>query len=150
MGESSANAPHEPGESGVTRRRFLGTALGGGRAILTGGSSLIFGTASNAATNAGADSIFELGGDLPVNPLGFGAMRITGDGVWGWPPNRDEARKVLRRAVEQGMVSKLTSQFPSTTAAVPPSFETPWNVMRVVPSRVLRSSAAVQAASRNT
>ena len=103
MGESSANAPHEPRESGVTRRKFLGTALGGGGAILTGGSSLIFGTASNAATNAGADSIFELGGDLPVNRLGFGAMRITGDGVWGWPPNRDEARKVLRRAVELGV-----------------------------------------------
>jgi aryl-alcohol dehydrogenase-like predicted oxidoreductase len=43
---------------------------------------------------------FLLGGDLPVHRLGFGAMRITGDGVWGPPKNRDEALAVLRRAVE--------------------------------------------------
>jgi len=83
---------------------FLGTALGGGAAILTGGSSAIFGAASsNAASNAGADSMFKIGGDLPVNRLGFGAMRLTGAGIWGWPPDRDEARKVLRRAVELGV-----------------------------------------------
>jgi pyridoxine 4-dehydrogenase len=103
MKESSANAHHEPRESGVTRRIFLGTALGGGAAILAGGSSMIFCTASNAATNAGADSMFKLGGDLSVKRLGFGAMRITGEGIWGWPPDRDEARKVLRRAVELGV-----------------------------------------------
>ena len=43
---------------------------------------------------------FDLGGDLRVNRLGFGAMRITGDGVWGPPKDRDEALAVLRRAVE--------------------------------------------------
>ncbi len=43
---------------------------------------------------------FLLGGDLPVHRLGFGAMRITGDGIWGPPKNRDEALAVLRRAVE--------------------------------------------------
>jgi pyridoxine 4-dehydrogenase len=103
MEESSANALREPRESGVTRRIFLGTTLGGGAAILAGGSSVIFSTASNAATNAGADSMFKLGGDLSVNRLGFGAMRITGEGIWGWPRDRDEARKVLRRAVELGV-----------------------------------------------
>jgi aryl-alcohol dehydrogenase-like predicted oxidoreductase len=83
---------------------FLGTALGGGAAILTGGPSAIFGAASsNAASNAGADSMFKIGGDLPVNRLGFGAMRLTGAGIWGWPPDRTEARKVLRRAVELGV-----------------------------------------------
>jgi aryl-alcohol dehydrogenase-like predicted oxidoreductase len=41
-----------------------------------------------------------LGGDLPVHRLGFGAMRITGEGVWGPPRNREEALAVLRRAVE--------------------------------------------------
>ena len=46
---------------------------------------------------------FALGGDLPVNRLGFGAMRITGDGVWGPPRDRDEALRVLRRAVELGV-----------------------------------------------
>lgn len=39
-------------------------------------------------------------GDLEVNRLGFGAMRITGDGIWGPPNDRDEALRVLRRAVE--------------------------------------------------
>jgi pyridoxine 4-dehydrogenase len=43
---------------------------------------------------------WQLGGDLPVNRLGFGAMRITGDGIWGWPADRENALKVLRRAVE--------------------------------------------------
>jgi pyridoxine 4-dehydrogenase len=42
---------------------------------------------------------FDLGGDLPVHRLGFGAMRITGPGVWGPPKDRDEALAVLRRAV---------------------------------------------------
>ena len=39
-------------------------------------------------------------GDRRVNRLGFGAMRITGEGIWGPPPDPDEARRVLRRAVE--------------------------------------------------
>ncbi len=47
--------------------------------------------------------MFKIGGDLSVNRLGFGAMRVTGDGIWGWPKDRDEARKVLRRVVEQGV-----------------------------------------------
>ena len=42
----------------------------------------------------------DLGGDLTVNRLGFGAMRITGDGVWGAPPDRDRAKAALRRAVQ--------------------------------------------------
>ena len=46
---------------------------------------------------------FLLGGDLPVNRLGFGAMRITGEGVWGPPRDRKEALAVLRRAVELGV-----------------------------------------------
>lgn len=46
---------------------------------------------------------FKLGGDLEVNRLGFGAMRITGDGVWGGPADRDEAKRVLKRTVELGV-----------------------------------------------
>jgi pyridoxine 4-dehydrogenase len=46
---------------------------------------------------------FALGGDLTINRLGYGAMRITGDGIWGEPKDRDEARKVLQRAVELGV-----------------------------------------------
>jgi pyridoxine 4-dehydrogenase len=44
-----------------------------------------------------------LGGEISVHRLGFGAMRITGDGVWGPPKDRDRALAVLRRAVELGV-----------------------------------------------
>src|SRR5437588_219383 len=44
-----------------------------------------------------------LGGDLTVRRLGFGAMRITGKGVWGEPPDHDESIRVLQRAVELGV-----------------------------------------------
>ncbi|MEV0679619.1 aldo/keto reductase [Actinosynnema sp. NPDC050436] len=46
---------------------------------------------------------FALGGDLTVNRLGYGAMRLTGEGIWGYPADRDTARAVLRRAVELGI-----------------------------------------------
>jgi len=46
---------------------------------------------------------FLIGGDLRVTRLGFGAMRITGDGIWGEPADRPEAVRVLRRAVELGI-----------------------------------------------
>ena len=46
---------------------------------------------------------FELGGELTVRRLGFGAMRITGDGIWGEPDDREVARAVVRRAVELGV-----------------------------------------------
>jgi pyridoxine 4-dehydrogenase len=46
---------------------------------------------------------FVIGGDLTVNRLGFGAMRITGKGVWGPPADPDECIRVLRRAVELGV-----------------------------------------------
>ncbi|HEX2283673.1 MAG TPA: aldo/keto reductase [Mycobacterium sp.] len=54
-------------------------------------------------TVAQASGIFTIGGDLTVNRLGFGAMRLTGAGVWGPPVDRDECIRVLRRAVELGV-----------------------------------------------
>src|SRR5204863_5723307 len=42
-------------------------------------------------------------GDKTVRRLGFGAMRITGEGIWGEPPDHDEAVRVVRRAVELGV-----------------------------------------------
>lgn len=51
---------------------------------------------------AHASGTVVLGGDLEVHRLGFGAMRLTGPGVWGEPEDRDEALRVLRRAVELG------------------------------------------------
>jgi pyridoxine 4-dehydrogenase len=46
---------------------------------------------------------FTIGGDLEVHRLGFGAMRITGDGIWGPPDDPEEARRLLRRVVERGL-----------------------------------------------
>jgi aryl-alcohol dehydrogenase-like predicted oxidoreductase len=46
---------------------------------------------------------FTLDGDVTINRLGYGSMRITGKGVWGQPENRTEALKVLKRAVEMGV-----------------------------------------------
>ncbi len=46
---------------------------------------------------------FNVGGDLPVHRLGYGAMRITGEGIWGPPADHDEAVRVLRRGVELGV-----------------------------------------------
>jgi pyridoxine 4-dehydrogenase len=61
--------------------------------------------ASPQLKEAGVASVstFTIGGDLTVNRLGFGTMRLTGRGVWGEPANRTEALAVLRRAVELGM-----------------------------------------------
>ena len=53
-------------------------------------------TATSAAT-------FKLGGDIEVTRLGFGAMRITGDGIWGPPKDRDAAIAVLKRLPELGV-----------------------------------------------
>jgi len=52
---------------------------------------------------AQASGTFTIGGDLTVNRLGFGAMRLTGKGVWGPPADPDECIRVLRRAVELGV-----------------------------------------------
>lgn len=58
---------------------------------------------STATVNARESGTFTLGGDLTVNRLGFGAMRVTGQGIWGEPTDPEEARKVLRRTVELGV-----------------------------------------------
>ena len=53
--------------------------------------------------HAGQAGTIDVGGDLTVNRLGFGAMRITGPGIWGQPADRDQAKAVLRRAIELGV-----------------------------------------------
>jgi hypothetical protein len=83
--------------NGMTRRLFLRATLAGGASLLAGRAATLF-----AAGSASDNSSFSIGGDLPVNRLGFGAMRLTGEGIWGWPPDRENALKVLRRAVELG------------------------------------------------
>src|SRR5215472_7215302 len=61
--------------------------------------------ASSAAGRPGAAAAgtFTIGGDLVVNRMGFGAMRVTGQDIWGEPKDPAEARHVLRRAVELGV-----------------------------------------------
>jgi aryl-alcohol dehydrogenase-like predicted oxidoreductase len=53
--------------------------------------------------NASASGRFHIGGDLPVHRLGFGAMRVTGKGIWGDPADPDAARATLRRVPELGI-----------------------------------------------
>ena len=87
----------------VTRRRFVEISLASGAALVAGKSDVIFGADSTKTSRMATNMTFKLGDDLTVNRLGFGAMRITGEGIWGWPPDRENALKVLRRAVELGV-----------------------------------------------
>jgi len=94
----------EPSQGrGVTRRTFLGMSLASAAALLAGKSDVIFGAQSSTTPTIAMNTTFKLGGDLAVNRLGFGAMRITGEGIWGWPPDRENALKVLRRATGLGV-----------------------------------------------
>src|SRR5207253_4817934 len=90
----------------ITRRRFVGMSAATGAAILAGGKiagSTVRAGLALISPGAATDPAFKIGGDLEVNRLGFGAMRITGEGIWGWPPDRANALKVLKRAVELGV-----------------------------------------------
>ena len=59
--------------------------------------------ATSEVVTAKVSGTLTIGGDLKVNRLGYGAMRITGKGIWGEPKDPETARKVLRRAVELGV-----------------------------------------------
>src|SRR6266567_2998873 len=83
----------------MRRRTFLGVISAGAAGVLTGGLPKLLAATSTSKS----EETFLLGGDLLVNRLGFGAMRLTGEGIWGWPPDRENAKKVLRRAVELGV-----------------------------------------------
>jgi pyridoxine 4-dehydrogenase len=102
MNEEDVGAKPEEGCGVVSRRAFIHAALAGGAALFAGRASSLFG-AGWPTTEASENFTFSIGGDLPVKRLGFGAMRLTGEGIWGWPPDRENARKVLRRAIELGV-----------------------------------------------
>jgi hypothetical protein len=86
----------------VTRRTFWRHFPRVQLGVLTGGvAELVAAAASTSASKS--EETFSLGGDLLVNRLGFVAMRLTGEGIWGWPPDRENAKKVLRRALELGV-----------------------------------------------
>ena len=97
MKNSGFEAKNDGNPSGISRRLFLRATLAGGASLVAGRAATIFATGS-----ANDSSTFNIGGDLKVNRLGFGAMRLTGEGTWGWPPDRANAIKVLKRAVELG------------------------------------------------
>src|SRR5947207_1567764 len=88
----------------ITRRRFVGLSVATGATILAGGR--IMGSTVRAglaliAPGTATNPVFKIGGDLAVNRLGFGAMRLTGEGIWGWPPDRANAVKVLKSEIER-------------------------------------------------
>ncbi len=60
-------------------------------------------SAPAAPPNAALSGSFRIGGDLPVHRLGYGTMRLVGEGAWGEPADLAEARRVLRRVVELGV-----------------------------------------------
>ena len=76
----------------MKRRTFLEVSLAGAAGVLTDGLPKIIAAASISK----GEETFLLGGDVLVNRLGFGAMRLTGEGIWGWPADRENAKKVLR------------------------------------------------------
>src|SRR5918996_5976449 len=97
MTDEGSSTNHDRIRRGMSRRLFLRATLAGGASLLAGRSATLF-----AAALPNDKSSFSIGGDLPVNRLGFGAMRLTGEGIWGWPPDRENAHRVLQRAVELG------------------------------------------------
>ena len=96
------------GASPLTRRQVLmGGVLGmaGVRGFVEAAQAANSAGGASAAARppAAAAGTFTIGGDLVVNRMGFGAMRITGPDIWGEPKDPAEARRVLRRAVELGV-----------------------------------------------
>jgi aryl-alcohol dehydrogenase-like predicted oxidoreductase len=84
----------------LTRRTFVGLTLGAGASLLIEKAGAVFGAGE---TTLASNPTFKIGGDLEVNRLGFGAMRLTGEGIWGWPPDRENALKVLKRSIDLGV-----------------------------------------------
>lgn len=83
----------------LTRRDVLVTCAASVSWLLTPRSLL----AAQSSKPAAAAGTFTIGGDLKVNRMGFGAMRLTGDMIWGEPKDPAEARRVLRRALDLGV-----------------------------------------------
>jgi hypothetical protein len=81
-------------QKGVSRRLFVRAALAGGACLLAGRAGTLF-----AAASTSDKSSFSIGGDLSVNRLGFGAMRLTGEGIWGLAArSRERAQNIAPRS----------------------------------------------------
>src|SRR6266576_4898743 len=85
----------------LTRRQVLVSGVVGMAGLMVPSERARAGSPQVAAAEAAGT--LNIGGDLMVRRLGFGAMRITGPGIWGEPRDPAEARRVLRRAVELGV-----------------------------------------------
>ena len=84
----------------LTRRQMLLAGMAGLGSLVAARD--LRGNPSSGAAAAAAGTL-TIGGDLTVNRMGFGAMRLTGEGIWGEPKDPAEARRVLRRAVDLGV-----------------------------------------------
>ena len=80
---------------------------------------------------------FDIAGELPVRRLGFGAMRVTGPGVWGEPPDREAAKVVLRRVVELGttLIDTADSYGPSVSETLIAEALHPYRVGLVIATK---------------
>src|SRR6266536_855037 len=91
----------------MRRITFMKANSAGAAGVLTGGFAELVAAIpeviGSMSMSMSKSKTFLLGGDLLVNRLGFGAMRLTGEGIWGWPPDRENAKKVLRRALDLGV-----------------------------------------------
>ena len=86
----------------LTRRQVLVKGIVGMAGLMAAPAARAAAPGAAASTTPAAGTL-RIGGDLTVNRLGFGAMRITGPGIWGEPKEPAAARTVLRRAVELGV-----------------------------------------------
>src|ERR1700747_1235517 len=75
---------------------------------------------AETTVSATAAGTFTIGGDLTVNRMGYGAMRITGNGVWGPPPDKAAALATLRKTIELGvnLIDTADSYGPGTSEAL--------------------------------
>ncbi len=85
------------------------------------------------ATTATSSGTFKIGGDLEVTRLGYGAMRITGDGIWGPPSDHDKAIEVLKKLPDLGVdfIDTADSYGPETSEALIAEALAPYDGIRV-------------------
>ncbi len=85
------------------------------------------------ATTATSSGTFKIGGDLEVTRLGYGAMRITGDGIWGPPPDHDKAIEVLKKLPDLGVdfIDTADSYGPETSESLIAEALAPYDGIRV-------------------